>query len=42
MLAEAQKASKDIIENKCAVSDDELVILMQKVDKMLPQEIVLN
>ncbi len=42
VLAEAQNAAKDILGNKCRLSDDEKTFLMQKVDKMLPQEIVLN
>ena len=42
VLAEAQKAAKEIMENKCNLSNDEKAFLMQRVDKMLPQEIVLN
>ena len=42
ILGDAQKAAKDIINNKNKISEHELHLLTEKIDKMLPQEIVLN
>jgi len=42
ILGEAQKAAKDILNNKSKISKTELDLLSEKVEKVIPKEIVLN
>ncbi len=42
ILEEAQNAAKDILCGNCILTEEESSELLKKVDKMLPQEIVLN
>ena len=42
ILDMAQKAAKDILDGNCNLTDEETLELSKRVDKMLPDEIVLN
>lgn len=42
ILDVAQKAAKDILDGNCNLTDEETLELSKRVDKMLPDEIVLN
>lgn len=42
ILEEAQKAAKDVLDRKLILTDKEYNTISKKVDKMLPDEIVLN